>query len=364
MKVLDQCSGRVSQMINFAGNDYLNLTRHPETIRAGIEALQEYGTGAGSAPLLGGTFTIHDKLVKKIARFKSTESAIIHTSGFGNNFGVLRAILSNEDLAVIDQYSHASMVDGTAHCVVRTFRHNDMNSLENIMRINSRKDYQTRIICVDGVYSMDGDIAPLPEILEIARKYNAYVYVDDAHGLGVLGKTGKGTSEHFDLEGKIDIVAGTLSKAVGSVGGFIASTSDLIEYLHYYSRSYMFSTFMAPQAAGSAIAALDIIISESERRKQLWENINYLKENLTNLGFNIGKTQTAIFPVIVGDDYIAKDLAKYLEQNNILVSLVSYPAVPKELSRIRISLSQGHSRDELDALIYHLEYQGKMLGII
>lgn len=364
MKILDTETGKGKEMVNFSGNGYLNLSKHPKTVAAGIEALKKYGTGSESAPLLGGTFDIHVQLEKKLAELKHCEAAIIHSSGYGSNVGCLRALIKKEDLAVIDQYSHASIADGTLNSTVRIFMHSEMNSLENILRLNMNGKYQTKFICIDGVYSMDGDIAPLPEICALAKKYKAYVYIDDAHAVGVLGKNGKGTTEHYGMEGQVDVVAGTLSKAIGSVGGFVASTKEIIEYLRYYSRAYMFSTAGTPQAAASALAAIDIILNEPHLRERLWNNIRYLKEKLLKLGFNIGTTQTAIFPVIIGDNNKVKEMVKYLDRNNLYVSMVLYPAVPQELSRLRISLTQGHTEQHLDQLLFHLEKKGKDLGII
>jgi glycine C-acetyltransferase len=364
MDVKHLYTGEVREMINFSGNEYLNLTKHPKTIQAGVDALNKYGIGAGSAPLLGGMMDVHVELEKRIAELKGCESAMIFSSGYGTNLGSLLAMLKENDLAMLDQYSHASIADGASRAVVRTFKHSDMNSLENILKINSRGKFNTKMICVDGVYSMDGDIAPLPRICEIAKRFGAFVFVDDAHATGVIGKNGKGTCEHFDMEGKVDIVAGTFSKAFGCVGGYIASTRKMVDYLRIYSRSYMFSTAMAPQAAASILAGIDVIMNEPDRRRRLWDNISYLKEKLISSGFNIGNTQSAIFPVIIGDVKKVSALVGYLDDNNIFVNSVSYPAVPVELSRIRIGVMQGHTKEDLDALVYHLEKKGKELQII
>lgn len=364
MDIIDPETGKPRRMINFSGNGYLNLAKHPKVIAAGIEAIKKYGAGSESAPLIGGTFVVHAELERKLAELKHCDDAVILSSGYGTNLGTLRAMIKKDDLAVIDQYAHASIADGTMTSVVRTFIHNDLNSLENVMRLNSNGKYQTKFICVDGVYSMDGDIAPLPGIVEIAKKYGAYVYVDDAHAIGVIGKNGKGSSEHFNMEGKIDVIAGTMSKAIGSIGGFIASTKEMVEYLRYYSRAYMFSTAGSPVAAACSIAAIDVILNEPELRQKLWHNIEYFKEKLLKLGFNIGGTETAIFPVIVGDNYKTKEMVKYLDKNNIYCNMILYPAVPQELSRLRISLTAGHTDAHLDAIVHHLELKGKELGII
>jgi glycine C-acetyltransferase len=364
MEIVDQGSSSPREVISFSSNGYLNLATHPKTIAAGIDAVRKYGSGTESVPLLGGTFDLHSHLEKKLADLKSCEDAIIYSSGYGSNVGTLKALLKKEDLAIIDQFAHASIADGTLNTTCRTFIHNDMNSLENVLRLNRSGKYETRIICIDGVYSMDGDIARLPEICDLAKKYGAYVFIDEAHATGVIGKNGKGTPEHFGLEGKIDIVAGTLSKAVGTVGGFVASNKEMVEYLRFYSRAFMFSTSGTPQATASAIAAVDVIINEPELRQKLWHNINYFKDRLLKLGFNIGHTETAIFPIIIGDNFKVKEMVKYLDNNNLYVNMILYPAIPIELSRLRITLTQGHTEEHLDKLLYHLELKGKELGII
>ncbi|HNU80632.1 MAG TPA: aminotransferase class I/II-fold pyridoxal phosphate-dependent enzyme, partial [Bacillota bacterium] len=297
MKVVDHYSGKIKEMVYLASNDYLNLTKHPRTIAAGREALEKYGSGAGSVPLLGGTLDIHIELEKKIAKFKGCEDSIIYTSGFGSNCGSLLSILQEKDIAILDTYVHASIIDGCKSTNIRFFRHNDMNSLERVLQ-RVKDKYRTKLIAVDGVYSMDGDIAPLDRIAELAKTHGAYVMVDEAHATGVIGDTGRGTPQHHKIEGKVDIVAGTLSKALGGVGGFIAANSELVELLRYYSRPYIFSTAMTPQVAGSLLAAIDVIEEEPEHRERLWENIRYFRSNLTALGFDLGNSETAIFPII------------------------------------------------------------------
>ena len=362
--ILNQATGETKNMINFGSNDYLNLTSHPKTKQAAMEALQKYGTGTGSAPVLGGNFELHQNLIKKVAEIKHTEDAIIFTSGYATNIGSLKALLKEGDLAIVDQYAHASIQDGCTSAMVRIFKHSDMNSLENVLRLNSTGNFRTKIICIDGVYSMDGDIAPLPEIMQIAKKYNAFVYVDDAHAVGVIGATGKGTCEHFHLEGKIDFIAGTFSKAIGSQGGYVAASKAVVEYLRYYSRAHMFSTAMTPAAAAASLAAIEIITGNQDRKNKLWKNIHYLRGKLLSNGFNIGGSETAIIPIIIGDDNKVRDLVSYLHQQNIYTHAVVFPAVPIELSRVRLSLTQDHTEEELDLLVEHLVTKGKELNII
>ena len=363
MKVRDHYTGKIKEMVYLASNDYLNLTKHPRTIAAGREALEKYGSGAGSVPLLGGTLDIHIELEKRIAEFKGCEDAIIYTSGFGSNCGTLLSILQEEDIAILDMYVHASIIDGCKSTNTKFFRHNDMDSLEKALT-KVKDKYRTKLIVVDGVYSMDGDIAPLDRIVELARAHGAYVMVDEAHATGVIGDTGRGTPQHHHIEGKVDIVAGTLSKALGGVGGFIAASNELIELLRFYSRPYIFSTAMTPQVAGSLLAALDVIEDEPEHRQKLWDNINYFKSNLTGMGFDLGSSETAIFPIIIGDDLKVREMCRRLHELDIYVNPVMYPAVPRRLSRIRMSLMSTHTREQLDKALEALEIVGKEFDVI
>ena len=363
MKVVDHYSGKIKEMVYLASNDYLNLTKHPRTIAAGRKALEKYGSGAGSVPLLGGTLDIHIELEKKIAKFKGCEDSIIYTSGFGSNCGSLLSILQEKDIAILDTYVHASIIDGCKSTNIRFFRHNDMNSLERVLQ-RVKDKYRTKLIAVDGVYSMDGDIAPLDRIAELAKTHGAYVMVDEAHATGVIGDTGRGTPQHHKIEGKVDIVAGTLSKALGGVGGFIAANSELVELLRYYSRPYIFSTAMTPQVAGSLLAAIDVIEEEPEHKERLWENIRYFKSNLTALGFDLGNSETAIFPIIIGNDLKVKEICRRLHELDIYANPVMYPAVPKRLSRIRMSLMSAHTKEHLDKALDALETAGREYGVI
>ncbi|HPW41612.1 MAG TPA: aminotransferase class I/II-fold pyridoxal phosphate-dependent enzyme [Bacillota bacterium] len=363
MKVVDHYTGKIKEMVYLASNDYLNLTKHPRTIAAGRKALEKYGSGAGSVPLLGGTLDIHIELEKKIAKFKGCEDSIIYTSGFGSNCGSLLSILQEKDIAILDTYVHASIIDGCKSTNIRFFRHNDMNSLERVLQ-RVKDKYRTKLIAVDGVYSMDGDIAPLDRIAELAKTHGAYVMVDEAHATGVIGDTGRGTPQHHKIEGKVDIVAGTLSKALGGVGGFIAANSELVELLRYYSRPYIFSTAMTPQVAGSLLAAIDVIEEEPEHRERLWENIRYFRSNLTALGFDLGNSETAIFPIIIGNDLKVKEICRRLHELDIYANPVMYPAVPKRLSRIRMSLMSAHTKEHLDKALDALETAGREYGVI
>lgn len=363
MNVVDQYTGQVRNMINFASNDYLNLTRHPRVIEAGMKALEQYGAGAGSVPLLGGTLEVHQELEKELARFKGCEDAIIFTSGFGSNSYSLLAILQEEDCAILDMLVHASIVDGCKGTNVEHFKHNNTNSLERVLK-KVRDRYKTKLVIVDGVYSMDGDIAPLDKVVEIAHAYGALVMVDEAHATGVVGDHGRGTPEHYHIEGKVDIVAGTLSKALGVVGGFIASSREIVQLLRFYARGYMFSTAMTPQAAGSLIEALHVIEEEDALRGKLWENIRYFRSGLLSLGFDLGAAETAIFPIIVGDDLKVKEMCRRCHEAGLYVNPVLYPAVAKRLARVRISIMAAHTREHLDCALNVLSDLGREYGVI
>lgn len=363
MTIIDSGSKQPKEMIYLASNDYLNLTKHPRVIEAGIQALKKYGAGAGSVPLLGGTLDIHVELEQKIAKFKGCKNAILYTSGYGANCGTLMALLQQKDIAILDMLVHSSIIDGCKGTNVKFFKHNDMASLEKILA-KAQREYRTKLIVVDGVYSMDGDIAHLDKISKLAKAYGAYVMVDEAHATGVIGANGRGTPEYFNLEGKIDIVSGTFSKALGCVGGFIAANRELVDLLHFYSRAYMFSTATTPQVAGSLIEALNVIETEPELREKLWKNINYFRKNLIEMGFNIGNSQTAIFPIIIGDDYKVKEACKIMHEHGIYVNPVLYPAVGRKSSRIRMSLMSEHTQEHLDKALNVLEYTGKKLEII
>lgn len=363
MNIYDQYTNKPRQMLYMASNDYLNLTNHPRVIEAGVRALKKYGAGAGSVPLLGGTFDIHIELERKIAQFKGCENAIIYSSGYGANVGTLSALLHEKDIAIMDRLVHASIIDGCKYTNKKFFKHNDLKSLERILS-DSKDKYRTKLVIVDGVYSMDGDIAPLDRIVDLAHSYNAYVMVDEAHATGVIGLDGRGTPSHFNIEGKVDIVTGTFSKALGNVGGFAAASNELVELLRFYSRSYMFSAAPTPQVVGSLLEAIDVIQTEPELREKLWNNINYFRENLLKLGFNINGSQTAIFPIIIGDDYKVKEACRMLHERGIYANLVLYPAVQRKLARLRLSLMCTHTREHLDITLNALEEVGKKLAII
>lgn len=365
VKIQDMYTGEEREMVMMASNNYLGLTTHPRVVDAGRKAHDKYGAGAGSVPLLGGTLDLHRELELKLAAFKGCEDAIIFTSGYSSNVGCVSAFVRNGDVAINDRLNHASILDGCklSGGTLRAFKHNDMKSLEKVLQECDNK-FNGKLVIVDGVFSMDGDITPLPEVLKLAHAYGARVMIDEAHSTGVIGDYGRGTPEHFHIEGQTDIVAGTLSKALGGVGGFIASSKEVINYLRFYARSYMFSTALPPAVAGSLLEALNVIETELALKEQLWKNINYMMTNLRQLGFNLGRAETAIIPVIVEDEGLLKQMSRDVHQAGIFLNPVYYPAVPKKLSRLRLSLMATHTQEDLDDTLSALEYVGRKYGLI
>ena len=354
IRLKDQYSDSIINALNFATNDYLNLTKHPEVIAAALEATKRYGVGAGSVPMLAGTSDLHKQLAERIAILKGCEDALLFTSGFGMNYGVLSALLKKNDLAILDCFVHASILDGCKHTNTRMFRHNDLKSLERVL-LKTHGQYINRIVVVDGVYSMDGDIAPLREITELAHGYGARVMVDDAHATGVIGVNGGGTPSHCGVQGQVDIVAGTFSKGLGAVGGFVAGSKQFIRYLSLACRAFMFSTAMPPAIAAAAIKAIDVMQSQPELRKKLWDNIQEFRNGLLSMNLNIGNAETAIFPVILGDDLAVKDVCYELHRRGIYVNPVFFPAVPKKLARLRFSITNGLDSQDLQRALSAIE---------
>lgn len=363
-EVIVKCNenGGMRSMINLASNDYLNLSTHPQLKKAAADAINRFGFGSGSAAMLAGTHSLHKKLEDKIAASYNRESAMLFTSGYGANTGVLRALLRETDVAICDRYAHASLMDGCAHTNQLFFAHNDMGSLKRALEKTG--NYNNKIVVIDGVYSMEGDIARLDEIGQLAHAYGAWVLCDEAHATGVIGPNGKGTEAYFGLEGKVDIITGTFSKALGGVGGFVTGSNELINYLQIATRSYMFSTSLPIPAAAAMLEALDIIATGPALMKALWNNIHYFRNALQAMGFDTGHSETAIIPVIIGNDTLVKEMTRRLHQAGILVNAVPYPAVPKKLTRIRISLAANHTQSQMDYALGQIEKAGRELGVI
>jgi len=349
--------------INFASNDYLNLTRHPAVVGAAVDATRRYGVGTGASPAAVGNTDLHQRLEQQLARFSGCEEALVYNSGYGMNCGVLGALLRPRDLAILDSCVHASVMEGCKAAPVRIFDHNDLRSLESILA-RARNRYVNCLVVVEGVYSMDGDIAPLEGVISLARRYDARVMLDDAHGIGVLGATGRGTAEHLGLLGKVDIVAGTFSKSLGSVGGFVAGSSRMIRYLQMASRPYVFSAAPLASVAASVLAAIEVIESQPELHEQLWANIRHFRSALQGAGFDLGQTESAILPIMVRDDLKVKEMCRLLHDDGIVATAVVFPGVPQKQSRIRFSLSSGLERASLDYAIERITLHGKAMQVI
>lgn len=346
MVVEDNYTHEKQDVVSFVSNDYLGLSKHPLTIQAGIDALKKYGTGACAAPIIGGYLQIHRDLERKLADFLGYDDAAIFSSGFGANAGVLGALLGKNDIALTDSYVHASVYDGLHQTNVKSIGHNDLKYLELTLK-NVVNKYDTKLVIIDGVYSQNGDLCLLPGYLEICKKYNAQLMVDDAHGIGVFGKNGKGTTEYYDMLGEVDILTGTLSKSFGCIGGFVASSKKIIQYLKYYSRTSTFSAAPTPQVTASVIKAIDVISSSSQIREKLWNNVIYMKNMLLDNGYDIKNTVSPIFPIMIKDNYLVKEVALKLMQKGYYAVGICYPAVSNNEARIRTSVLATHTHEDI-----------------
>lgn len=355
-------SGR--KVLMFGSNSYLGLTNHPKVIEAAIEATRKYGTGCAGSRFLNGTLDLHLELEKELAEFVGKKEAIIYSTGFQVNLGVVSCLTGREDYIICDELDHASIVEGRRLSFSKglKFKHNDMESLEKVLQ--SCEPDRIKLIVVDGVFSMEGDIANLPEIVRLAKKYNASIMVDEAHGLGVLGDHGRGTCNHFGLTKDVDLIMGTFSKSLASIGGFIASDSTVINWLRHNSRSYIFSASNTPAATAAARAALHIMKTEPERIQHLWDITNYALENFRNLGFEIGNTSTPIIPLYVRDMEKTFLVTRMLFDEGVFVNPVIPPACSPEDTLIRFSLMATHTKEQIDIAIEKLVKCFKKLEIL
>lgn len=351
-----------NQYVNFVSNDYLGFTRHPKVIKAAVEAVETFGTGAGASPAIGGHFSFHQELEEKMASFFRKESAILYTTGYTANSATIQSLLKKEDIAILDMAVHASVYEGCLNTNVKTFLHNNLEQLEDIL--NKVKDnFRTKLIIIDGVYSQDGDLARLKEIVDLAKKFGAKLMVDDAHGVGVIGKTGRGVIEEYDLFDQIDIITGTFSKTFGGLGGYVVSSNELIRFLKFQSRQHLFSATMPPSTARTVSRAISLLDEEPEWKNKLWENINHFKKGLTEMGFNVGTTQSAIIPVKIGNPALTAEAVKILFEQGVYTNCIIYPAVSKKDARIRMALMATHTTEQLDKALDAFEYMDKKLQI-
>jgi len=352
------------QMIMVGSNNYLGLLDDPRVKKAAQDAIDQYGVATCGSRFLNGTLDIHVELEERLAKFMKKEAALTFSTGFQTNQGIISTLIGKGDAVITDRMVHASIIDACRLSFgnIYKFKHNDMTDLERILK--SLDEDTGKLIVVDGVFSMEGDLANLPEIVRLAKKYGAKVMVDDAHGIGVMGKNGRGTSEHFGVEDDIDIIMGTFSKSFASLGGFVAGTKKVIFYIKHFARSLIFSASITPASVATVLATLHIIETEPERRQRLWQITNKMKSGLQAMGYNTGLTETPIVPVIIGDDEKAFMLWKGLREAGIFTNPVIYPAVPRGQSLIRTSYSATHSDGELDYVLESFRQVGNLVGLI
>jgi len=358
------------EVINIASNNYLGLTTHPKLREAALAATKKYGVGSGAVRTVAGTMSIHMELEEKIARFKNVEACVVFQSGFTANAGTVSGVLGKEDFIISDELNHASIIDGArlSRAKILVFRHKDIAHAEE--QLASVKDQPGhKLMITDGVFSMDGDIGPVPQLCDLAEKYGAIMMVDDAHASGVLGRNGRGTVDHFKVHGRVDIQVGTLSKAIGAIGGYVCGTRDLIEFLYHRGRPFLFSTSHPPSVAATCIAAFDVLEQEPQLIDKLWENTNFFKKELGTLGFNIGgvntpKSETPITPIIVGEGRLAMEFSRELFKEGVMATGIAFPTVPEGKARIRTIMTATHTRAQLEKALEILGKVGKKLGIV
>lgn len=352
------------EMIQLSSNNYLGLTTHPRLKHAALEAVKTYGAGTGSVRTIAGTFSMHEEFEQKLADFKHTEAALVFQSGFTANVGVLSTILSEEDVVISDALNHASIIDGIRLTKAgrRIYQHADMDDLKKALE--ETQTARRRLVVTDGVFSMDGDVAPLPDIVELCEQYDALVMVDDAHASGVMGKNGRGTVDHFGLHGRVHIQVGTLSKAIGVLGGYVAGPQVLRDYLIHRARPFLFSTSHPPAVTAACREALDVLLEEPQLIDRLWENTRFFKDGLSRLGFDTGKSETPITPVIVGNDALAMKFSDELMNEGVYAQGIVFPTVPKGQARVRTIVTAAHSKEELEQALEAFGRAGRKLGII
>jgi len=358
-------------VISLSSNNYLGLATHPHLVEAALAAVRDFGVGSGAVRTIAGTMTLHEELERRLAAFKHTEAVLTFQSGFTANSGVIPTITGERDLIVSDELNHASIIDGVrlSKASRAVYPHKDVDGLEQVLREARAKGgpvgpYEHILVITDGVFSMDGDIAPMPGICDVSERYEAAVMIDDAHASGVLGRNGRGTVDHFGLHGRVDIQVGTLSKAVGVLGGYVAGTQALRDYLIQRSRPFLFSTSHPPAVVAACLAAIDVLEGEPERIERLWDNTRFFKGGLTNLGYDTGISETPITPVIVGDSERAGALSARLLELGVFAQAVVYPTVAIDRARIRTIVSSEHTRDDLQACLDAFATAGRELRLI
>jgi glycine C-acetyltransferase len=360
---LSRVDGR--EVVNLASNNYLGLANHPKLVEAAVEAAGKYGAGSGAVRTISGTMSIHMELERRIAQFKHTEACVVFQSGFAANAGTVSAILGPEDHIISDALNHASIIDGCrlSRAKIHVFPHKDTATAAKILQ-GLEGTAGHKLLITDGVFSMDGDIGPLPALVEIAERHGAIMMIDDAHSSGVLGRNGRGTVDHFGLHGRVDVQVGTLSKAVGVLGGYVCGSRDLIDFLYHRARPFLFSTSHPPAVAAACLRAFDILESEPERIERLWDNTRHFKTALKNAGFDTGQSETPITPVMVGEAKTAHAYSAALFENGVFATGIGFPTVPEGKARVRTIVTATHTRDMLDRAADILARVAKQMGIL
>jgi glycine C-acetyltransferase len=351
-------------VVNLSSNNYLGLTTHPRLRAKALEAVERYGVGTGSVRTIAGTMDLHMELERKLADFKKVEAVVVFQSGFTANAGTVSAILSKEDVVISDELNHASIIDGCrlSRAAIKVFPHKDVAAARKIVK--DLPASQRRLLITDGVFSMDGDLGPLPGLCDLAEETGCIMMVDDAHASGVFGKNGRGTIDHFGVHGRVDVQVGTLSKAMGALGGYVAGSRNLIEFLYHRARPFLFSTSHPPAVAAACSAAIDVLLEEPEIMERLWENTRFFKSGLERLGFDTGISESPITPVIAGDSAKANALSDRLFQEGVFAQAIGYPTVPREKARVRTIVTATHTREDLQYALDAFQKVGKEIGLI
>jgi len=351
-------------VVNLSSNNYLGLTTHPRLRQRALEAVEAFGVGTGSVRTIAGTMAMHVELERKLAEFKKVEAVVVFQSGFTANAGTVSAILTKEDVVISDELNHASIIDGCrlSRAAIKVFPHKDVEAARKI--ITGLPAGQRKLLITDGVFSMDGDLGPLPELCELAEETGCIMMVDDAHASGVFGKNGRGTIDHFGVHGRVDVQVGTLSKAIGALGGYVAGTQALIDFLHHRARPFLFSTSHPPAVAAACIAAIDVLLEEPEIIDRLWENTRFFKSGLEALGFKTGVSESPITPVITGDGALAMKLSDRLFQEGVFAQGIAFPTVAKDKARVRTIVTATHTREDLQYALDTFGKVGKELGLV
>jgi glycine C-acetyltransferase len=351
-------------VVNLSSNNYLGLTTHPRLREAALDATRKYGVGTGSVRTIAGTMDIHMELERKLADFKKTEAVVVFQSGFAANAGTVSAVLGKDDVVISDELNHASIIDGCrlSRAAIKVFLHKDVDAARKVLQ--SLPAAQRKLLITDGVFSMDGDLGPLPALCDLAEEFGCIMMVDDAHASGVFGKNGRGTIDHFGVHGRVDVQVGTLSKAIGALGGYVAGSRNLIEFLYHRARPFLFSTSHPPAVAAACIAALDVLTSEPEIMERLWDNTRFFKAGLAGLGFNTGPSESPITPVIAGDSATANTLSDRLFEEGVFAQAIAFPTVAKDKARVRTIVTATHSREDLQYALDAFARVGRELGLI